>query len=202
MPMNKVSCDYNGIRNALESIRNGGIVIFPTDTVYGIGCDPYNQNAIEKLYQIKKRSKTKSFPVLGYSKKDLERIVKFDRISSRIVKKLWPGQLTLILPIKDKKLKKSMNLTDKIAVRIPNNKCVLSILKECKLLVGTSANISTKDSFVEPNECASSVTGYDVFVNGGKIKSLGESTIIEIVNKEIKIVRQGVISEEELFSLV
>ena len=69
MPMNKVSCDYNGIRNALKSIRNGGIVIFPTDTVYGIGCDPYNQNAIEKLYQIKKRSKTKSFPVLGYSKK-------------------------------------------------------------------------------------------------------------------------------------
>ena len=106
--MNKVSCDYNGIRNALESIRNGGIVIFPTDTVYGIGCDPYNQNAIDKLYQIKKRSKTKSFPVLGYSKKDLERIVKFDEISSKIVKKLWPGQLTLILPIKDKKLKKSM----------------------------------------------------------------------------------------------
>ena len=139
---------------------------------------------------------------ISNSKQFLENIVEFDEITNRIAEKFWPGRLTIVLPLKDDKLKKLSRGTDTLAVRVPNNKCVLSILKECKLLVGTSANISTKESFVEPNECANSVTGYDVFVNGGKIKSLGESTIIEIVNKEIKIVRQGVISEEELFSLV
>ena len=56
--MKKVSCDYNGLRIALESIRNGGVLIFPTDTVYGIGCDPYNKEAVNRVYTIKKRNKT------------------------------------------------------------------------------------------------------------------------------------------------
>jgi L-threonylcarbamoyladenylate synthase len=94
-----------------------------------------------------------------------------------------------------------MNVNDKIAVRVPDNKCILSLLKECKLMIGTSANVSTKKSFVDPKQCEKSITGYDVFLDGGKIQSLGESTIIEIINEEIKILRQGVISDEKIFSL-
>mgnify|MGYP006113521655 CR=1 FL=1 len=200
--MTKVSCDYNGLRITLESIRNGGVVIFPTDTVYGIGCDPYNKEAVDRVYTIKKRNKTKGVPILGYSKDDLEKIVVFNEITKKIAKKFWPGQLTIVLPLKDKKLKESMCVTDKIAVRVPDNKCILSLLKQCKLIIGTSANLSTKNSFVEPELCAKSITGYDIFLDGGTLESLGESTIIEIVNKEIKILRKGVISQEELFSLV
>ena len=200
--MTKVSCNYNGLRITLESIRNGGVVIFPTDTVYGIGCDPYNKEAVDRVYTIKKRNKTKGVPILGYSKDDLEKIVVFNEITKKIAKKFWPGQLTIVLPLKDKKLKESMCVTDKIAVRVPDNKCILSLLKQCKLIIGTSANLSTKNSFVEPELCAKSITGYDIFLDGGTLESLGESTIIEIVNKEIKILRKGVISQEELFSLV
>ena len=200
--MNKVSCNHDGIKIALKSIKNGGIVIFPTDTVYGIGCDPYNKDALNKIYEIKKRDKNKILPILGYSINDLEKIVEFDKTTKKIVKKLWPGQLTIILPLKDEKLKKSMDVNDKIAVRVPNNKCVLSLLKECKLMIGTSANVSTKKSFVDPKQCEKSITGYDVFLDGGKIQSLGESTIIEIINEEIKILRQGVISDEKIFSLI
>ena len=200
--MKKVSCDYDGLKIALESIRNGGVLIFPTDTVYGIGCDPYNKEAVNRVYTIKKRNKTKGVPILGYSKADLEKIVVFDETTKKIAKKFWPGQLTIILPVKDKKLKESMDATDKIAVRVPDNKCILSLLKQCKLIIGTSANLSTENSFVEPDLCAKSITGYDIFLDGGTLESLGESTIIEIVNKEIKILRKGVISQEELFSLV
>ena len=66
--MTKVSCDYTGITMTLESIRNGGVVIFPTDTVYGIGCDPYNKEAVNRVYTIKKRDKTKGLPILSSSK--------------------------------------------------------------------------------------------------------------------------------------
>ena len=95
-----------------------------------------------------------------------------------------------------------MDATDKIAVRVPDNKCILSLLKQCKLIIGTSANLSTNESFTEPEKCAKSITGYDVFLDGGTLESVGESTIIEIIDKQIKIVRKGVISQEELFSLV
>ena len=103
--MNEVSCNYDGIKTALEFLRNGGILIFPTDTVYGIGCDPYNKKSVDKVYKIKIRERKKGFPVLGYSKDDLENIVEFDKVVTKIVEKFWPGQLTVILPLKDKKLK-------------------------------------------------------------------------------------------------
>ena len=200
--MTKIPCDNKGIQTALESIRNGGVLIFPTDTVYGIGCDPYNKEAVNKVYKIKNRNKAKSLPILGYSKDELEKIVEFDETAIKIVEKFWPGQLTIVLPVKDKKLKESMCATNKIAVRVPDNECILSLLKQCKLIIGTSANLSTKDSFVDPESCAKSVSGYDIFLDGGTLESSGESTIIEIVNKEIKIIRKGVISQDELFSIV
>ena len=199
--MSKVSCDDDGIKTALQSLQNGGIVIFPTDTVYGIGCDPYNKDSVDKVYKIKKRDRKKGFPILGYSKEDLEKIVEFGKMATKIVERFWPGQLTIILPIIDEELKKSLGMSDKIAVRVPDNKCILSLLKECKLIVGTSANISTTSSFVEPKECGDSIIGYDLLLDGGLIHSSGESTIVEIKNNKIKILRQGVISEEELSSL-
>ena len=200
--MTRLSCDNNGIKTALKSIRNGGVVIFPTDTVYGIGCDPYNKGAVDRIFEVKGRDKTKSLPVLGYSKEDLEKIVDFNEIALKIIEEFWPGQLTIVLPLKDKKLEETMCAKEKVAVRIPDNKCILSLLKECKLIIGTSANLSSKKSFVDPNQCIESISGFDIFLDGGTIDSMGESTIIEIENKEIKILRRGIISEKILFSLI
>lgn len=194
-------CDSNGIKTAIKFIKDGGIIIFPTDTVYGIGCDPYNKDAVGKIYRIKNREKGKPFPVLGFSKKHLERIASFNDKANKIAKKFWPGQLTLILPLKDEKLRNSMNLIDKVAVRIPDNDCVLSILKNCDFLVGTSANISGIKSFTDPDVCEKNVSGYDVFIDDGKISSQGESTVVEINENKVEIRRVGSISKEEILNL-
>ena len=142
--MKQVTDNSTGVALVVKSIKNGGVVIFQTDTVYGIGCNPYDENAIERIYRIKKRDGKKPLPVLGYSRQILEEIVEFDEIAYRITDKFWPGQLTIILPLKDDRLKKLSAGEDTLAVRVPNNKCTLSILKECKLVIGTSANISGK----------------------------------------------------------
>ena len=194
-------CDSSGINAAVKTIKEGGIVIFPTDTVYGIGCDPYNKKAVEKIYKIKNREKEKLFPVLAFSKKHLEKIVSFNDKAEKIAEKFWPGQLTLILPLKDEKLRNSMNLKDKIAVRVPKNNCVLAILENCNLIIGTSANISGIKSFTDPDECEKNVSGYDVFIDDGKISSEGESTVVEISEDEVEIKRVGSISKEEILSL-
>ena len=197
----RVSCADSDIKIAIKKIKAGQIIVFPTDTVYGMGCDPYNEKAILHLYEIKKRKKINAFPVLGLSKTELEKIAEFNGLEEKIAEKFWPGQVTLILKVKDVKIRKSLGLDKKIAVRVPNNQCVLSLLKECKLLVGTSANISGTAPFTDPDECIKGITGYDMLIDGGIISSQGESTIVEIEDGDIKIVRNGSVSEEEIRKL-
>ena len=194
----KVDCNDEGIRKSVEIIENGGVIIFPTDTVYGIGCNPYDSNAVKKIYEIKSREKIKSLPVLASSIQIVKQISIIDEFTEKIIKKYWPGPLTLILKLKDKNLKKSLNLEDKIAVRIPNSECTLKLLNKCNLLVGTSANISGDSSFTNPQECMKNVKNYDVFVDGGTITSKGESTIIEIKNEKIHIIREGALKKEDI----
>jgi len=196
-----VSCTDSDIKVAIRKIKDGGIIVFPTDTVYGIGCDPYNEKAVSRLYEIKKRKKTKSFPILGLSKTELEKIAEFNTLEEKIAEKFWPGQITLVLKVKDEKIRQSLGLDKKIAVRVPNNRCVLSLLKECKLLVGTSANISGTVPFTDPDECSKNLIKYDLLIDGGIILNQKESTIVEIVGNDIKILRQGYVSEMEIREL-
>ena len=194
----KLDCDDEGIKKTSQIIEKGGIVVFPTDTVYGIGCNPYNENSVKKIYEIKSRTELKLLPVLAYSLNVVKEIALIDEFTEKIMEKYWPGPLTLILELTDQKLKKSLNLGNKIAVRIPDSKCTLKLLEKCRLLVGTSANISGNSSYTNPDECIKNIKNYDMFLNGGIIISKGESTIIEIENKEIKIIREGTLKIEDI----
>lgn len=194
----KMDCNEKGIEKTWQVIKKGGIAIFPTDTVYGIGCNPYNINAVKKIYEIKSREKIKSLPVLAYSLDIVKEITCIDSFTEKIIKKYWPGPLTVILKLTDKKLKKSLKLDKKIAVRIPDSKCTLKLLEKCGLLVGTSANISGNSSYTNPNECIKNIKNYDIFLNGGTITSKGESTIIEIENEKIKMIREGALKIKDI----
>ena len=194
----KVNCDSEGIQKARNVIREGGIVIFPTDTVYGIGCDPFNKASVERIYQIKKRDKKKALPILTYSLEFALEIVEFDKLSKIIAQKFWPGPLTLILKLKDKKLKESLGIRNKIAIRVPDHQCLLSILKDTKFLVGTSANISGEKTYTKAQGWYTKFAGVDIFVDGGDIDNKGESTILEIENRTPIIHRQGPIKKEEI----
>jgi L-threonylcarbamoyladenylate synthase len=197
----KISCNDADIQIAAKAINDGAIVVFPTDTVYGLGCNPYNHEAVLTIYEIKKREKTKPFPILGYSKKEVEAIAEFNPLEEKIAEKFWPGPITLILKVKDKEIQKSLDLGGKIAVRVPNNQCVLALLKKCKLLVGTSANVSGAAPSIDPNVCGKNLSGYDLLIDGGIISSQGESTIVEIKNNDVNVLREGSISEEEINEL-
>ena len=194
----KVECNEEGIEKTSQIIKEGGIVVFPTDTVYGIGCNPYNEKAVKKIYEIKSREKIKALPVLAYSIDIVKKIVVIDKFTENILQKNWPGPLTLILELKDQELKKSLNLQNKIAVRIPDSDCTLKLLEKCELVVGTSANISGNASYTDPNNCIKNIKNYDLFLNGGTITSKGESTIIEIKNEAIKIIREGALKMEDI----
>lgn len=199
--MNIVNCDKNGINEIVNAYENGQIIVYPTDTVYGIGCDPFNKDSISKIYDLKKREGSKRFPILGFSKEELEKIVEFSIDAEKISEKFWPGQVTLLLPIR-KEMAEKINNNGKLAVRVPNNECVLTILEKCKLIIGTSANISGQESILDSNECKTKIPGIDVLVNGGKITSLGESTIIDFIDDQVKVIREGSISKDEIENIL
>ena len=195
--MLRVRCNDLGIKRAVEIIERGGVVIFPTDTVYGIGCNPYANESVSKIYDIKSRDMKKPFPVLIHSIKIAQEIAYFDDTAVKLATKFWPGALTIILETKDQEIKRSLKLQDKIALRVPDNICTLEILSRCKSLVGTSANLSNYKSVTNPDLC--SISKYcDVFVDGGIVGGGKESTIVETDNGVTKIIRKGAISAEEI----
>ena len=192
----KLNCDNEGIEKASNVIKEGGIIVFPTDTVYGIGCDPFNIKSVERIYQLKNRPKSKPFPVLVDSMETASDIVELDDISKKIAEKFWPGPLTLVLNCKNQELMDSLNV-DKVGVRVPKNDCLLDLLKKIKFLIGTSANLSGENSFTDPQEWVTQLKGYDAFLDGGKIGDLGESTILEISQGKPIFHRIGVLKETD-----
>ena len=195
--MDIVSCNEHGINQIVKSYQNGQIIAFPTDTVYGIGCDPFNKESITRIFELKKRSGEKKFPILGLSKMELEKIVIFNSDAEKISQRFWPGQVTLLLPIK-KAMSQKIDSNGKLAVRVPNDKCMLTILKQCKLIIGTSANLSGEKSILDSNELKIKLPEIDVLVDGGKIFSSGESTIIDFVDGKLEIIREGSVSKDEI----
>ncbi len=197
----KIKCDKIGIAKASKIIKNGGVVVFPTDTVYGIGCDPYNKDAIKRIYKIKSRKSSKSLPILVFSKDIAMSIVEFDKNSEKIADEFWPGSLTLILKLKDRNLE-SLSVNGKIAIRVPKHSCTLKLLKECNFLIETSTNISGTGSFTNPAKCYQNIQDFDLFLDGKTISSDGESTIIEFEEDKLKIHREGILKERDIVKIL
>jgi len=195
--MDIVSCDENGISKIVKSYENGEIIAFPTDTVYGLGCDPFKKDTVAQIYELKKRDGEKRFPILGISKVELKKIVEFNAEAEKISDRFWPGQVTMLLPIK-KEISQKIESNGKLAVRVPDNECVLTILKKCKLIIGTSANISGEKSILNAYELKMKLPKVDILVDGGKIVSQGESTIIDFVDGKLKMIREGSVSKKEI----
>jgi L-threonylcarbamoyladenylate synthase len=205
------------LKKCASLIDGGSIIIFPTDTVYGIGCDPLNDDSVLKLFKIKNRPLDKHLPILTDDISHLSHLVEVTEKAKILINRFWPGPLTLIL-----KLKKNGSLTsryafdDTIAIRIPDNKCTINLihLTENKLLVGTSANLSNHSPLTnlkDLNSC--NLQGYDAVIEGGKEGEAGKeqtsltatnssyiSTIVDLVeNNNLKIIREGIISKEKIF---
>ncbi|SRR5581483_9346072 len=204
MPKYRVlGCSDNGISECVSAIRNGGVIVFPTDTIYGIGCDPYSDSAVERIFKIKGRDEKKPLPVLAYSLQDAERIVSLGRAGKIFAGKYWPGALTIVAPLIDKKISRRVTASiNSLAVRVPANSCTLSLLKQCKYLVGTSANLSGgKSSNSAQGVMRSGLDGFDILLDGGSVGGV-ESTIVDMTGAQPRILREGAIKSSEVLRLI
>jgi len=189
------------LNKTAQVLENGGIVIFPTETVYGIGANAYNEEAVRKIYEVKNRPGEKPLSILvsGIDEIGKYAIIEND-IERKIINSFMPGPITIILKKKQGLFDYISSGKNTIGVRIPDNKIILEILNKLKLpLVAPSANISGMPSGVSLNDIIKDFNGkVDVCINGGKAKLGESSTIVEVVNGEPVILRQGKITLEEI----
>lgn len=185
----------NNLNHAIEIIKQGGIVIFPTDTAYGIGCRLDNEASIKRLFELKKNPKDKAMPVLFDSiERVKEYVLPFEHKVELAMEKYWPGALTLILPCDSTKIPSLVRGGgEALGVRIPDHDLILDLIKGAETpIIGTSANFSGgKTPFTFEGLDKALIKLVD-FVLEGKTKENGlASTIVDCSQKPWKIIRQG-----------
>lgn len=194
--------EHRAIESCAKIVKNGGVIIYPTDTVYGMGCDPFNDKAVERVFFLKRRVAEKALPVLAASLSDLEDIVEVSDKVKRLARSFWPGPLTIICPLSNRNI--SLRLTankSSLAVRIPGNPCTLALLKLTRYMVGTSANISGHVSVKSPSQINfTSLASFDALLDGGALNSYSHSTIIRLDDGDetLTVIRNGPISETDI----
>jgi L-threonylcarbamoyladenylate synthase len=191
------------IQTALKILQNGGIVAFPTDTVYGLGALAFNNNAIEKIYMAKDRPIEKAIPILIGDLSDLDKIAdSIPDMALRFASRFWPGPLTCIVP-KKQTLPPAVSATSTIAVRIPNHPDALALLRAAGPMAVTSANISGGQNPSTAHEVYDQLKGrIPLILNGGKTHGGIPSTLVDCTGDMPVILREGPISLNELMAVL
>src|SRR3972149_1195548 len=181
-------------------LQKGGVIAFPTDTVYGLGADAFNSTAVERIYEIKNRPKHQQLPLLIADVKQLTALAEpIPEIAWFLATRFWPGGLTLVLS-KTNSVPAYLAPGPTIAVRVPNHPVCLALIQRLgNPIIGTSANISGQPAALTAEEVEQQLGGkIDLIINGGKCPGGKESTIVDITREPPIIVRQGIIPSHEI----
>lgn len=191
--LNPKKLEKEKIAEAVKVIKAGGVVVFPTETVYGLGCSPWSLKAVKKIFKLKGRLAKKPLAIIVENFKQVRSLVKnLNPKALDLMSKHWPGPMTLVLP-------KSRRIPDyvtsgskKIGIRMPDHPITLELLRACKIpLVATSANRSGSIAPATARAAFRELKGVDLVIDGGKT-SLGKaSTVIDITSGKPKILRKG-----------
>lgn len=185
--------NHDSYKKIIGILKRNGIGVIPTDTIYGISTSAMSKKAVEQAYKILKRNPKKPFIILISSVRDLALFkIKLDSDTKKLLKKIWPGKVSVILPVTSKKFRYLHRGTKTLAFRLPAKTRLVKLLKKTRPLISTSANPQGQ----KPAQTIAEAKKYfgdkvNFYINEGKINSL-PSTLIEIKNDRIRVVRKGI----------
>ena len=195
------SQDPQAISLALRILRAGGLVAFPTDTVYGVGALAFGQAAIEAIYVAKDRPLEKAIPILIGDVEDLEKVaVDIPMAARRLAARFWPGPLTIILP-KRADLPPAVSATATVGVRVPDHSVARALLRAAGPMAVTSANLSGRESPRSAGEVMAQLGGrIPLILDGGETPGGVPSTLADVTGAEPVILRAGPVTLEQIMS--
>lgn len=191
------------LKMSVEILKSGGVVVCPTDTLYGLGANALNEDAIIKVQGIKKRDRNKPISVFVKNMKMARKISCIDSRTEKILSKIWPGPVTAVLRKKDIISDILTGNGETVAIRIPDNRFVSALMEEIDFpITATSANISGEKNLLKPKEIIGKFRetkpAPDLFIDAGDIKNPSASTIIDLTTGIPKIIRTGIVGKEEM----
>src|SRR5579885_2308918 len=194
----------SAIHTAVDTVRAGGIIAFPTDTLFGVAADGRNPQAVQTVFQVKRRPPDKPLPILLADAASVGEVSQTEYLAPavrRLMNRFWPGALTILLPAKPG-LVEGTHGGGKVAVRAPNHPVALALLRAFGgPLATTSANISGEEGARNPEEVAQSIgDGIDLLLVGGPRLREVASTIIDMAVEPPQQVRAGAIPWDDLLA--
>ncbi|MEM1945222.1 MAG: L-threonylcarbamoyladenylate synthase [Nitrososphaerota archaeon] len=187
------------LEEAAAVIRGGGVIIYPTETVYGIGCNPFDEKAVKRVIMLKRRE-DKPHPVLASSLDDVLKVSSPSEEEIRLAGKLWPGPVTLVLE-KRPELPGAVTFGQpSVGVRIPAHLIALELVRLAGTpIIGTSANVTGEPPAWRLELVAEELrSGVDMLVDGGVTRYREPSTVLKLVGDNVKIIREGAMKRAEL----
>lgn len=179
---------------AVEAIRRGEVVAFPTDTLYGLAVDPRSEEALEALFALKGRSADRVVALVGASLDQADEIATIAGTARRLAEQFWPGPLTLVVPARMPVASLARSAAGLIGIRVPDHPVARALAEGCgHVLTATSANASGQPSTSLPEHVARTLPGLSVLVDAGPSPGGPPSTLIEAVTSEVRLLREGVL---------
>lgn len=180
------------INKAVEVLKSGGIIIFPTDTYYGLGCDLFNKDGLEQILSIKGESETKLLSFICSDLKDISKYAKISDYAYRTMKRLLPGPYTFILPANKVVPKKLWSKRKTVGIRVPNHAVTLQIVKELgNPMITTSTTTRLGEPIIDPLEIKSIFNSRVDLMLSSDNMSFNPSSVIDLSQEEPQIIREG-----------
>jgi L-threonylcarbamoyladenylate synthase len=197
------AAEWHSIERALELLRSGRLVAFPTDTVYGVGALAFDGAAVESIYTAKDRPVEKAIPVLIGDPDDLVKVsLEVPEIATKLAARFWPGPLTLVVS-KHPDLPEVVSSTSTVGVRVPDHPVARALLRAAGPMAVTSANLSGQPSPVTAQEVFAQLGGrIALILDGGKTPGGVPSTVVDCAGAQPQVLRIGPISRDELLSVL
>lgn len=190
------------LTNAIKAVENGEIIVYPTDTLYALGANIFNEGVIKKLFKIKKRPISVPLSVAVFDSNELNEIAYINKKTKKIINNFLPGPLTLLLKKKKTIPEIITSGRDTIALRIPDNKIALELLSKTGPISATSANIhGKKTGLIVENLKKEFQNNVSIFLDDGLLDN-PPSTILDLTTDDPIIIRQGEIKIEQIMKVI
>jgi len=204
----KVNCanpETGIIAEAARIIRNGGVVVFPTRSLYGLGADAFNAKAVNRIFHIKQRPVNKPILVLIKDKDELKRLAALvPPAATAIMERFWPGRVSIVFQAKEGLAANLTAGTNKIGIRLPGHNIAYKLVKAADSpITGTSANLSGSAGCFQINDLDEKIVdSVDLILDAGPLKGGAGSTIVDVTGEAPLILRQGELPAKDIFNVI
>ena len=191
LPINEKFPEPRKVKRAVEALEAGEVIGYPTDTVYGLGCDLFNKKAIDRLYEIKRMDKSHQLAFICPDLGDIARYAVVENPAYRILRRLLPGPYCFILAATREVPRLVQSKRKTVGIRIPHHEVILAVVRELgRPVMSTTANLSGEDAFVDPREIDDAFPGLALVLDAGGGGTV-PTTVVDLTSGAPTVVREG-----------